>query len=362
MPLAHYFQGMKVACSFALLVAIGVVNHALSTLNAADWPGSGQSYLLSQADITLSLDPEPSGEDFLWDFSGLVHASQFQESWVAPSSTDLFYFPLFAVSNMAQALAIPVIPGLELTDTYQFFSKNSSRFAQTGLAGKFSGIPLPIAFSQEDRWAEFPMNYGDTLRSASSFLFSLPGVIDLREERLRRARVDGWGTLITPFGSFEVLRQRAELDIRDSLSGSLGEFVVERRSIEYRWLGAGSGIPLLQIDVQEAAGISAISRIVWLDSLRSSEPPPSGLSEQAWNNLRIGPNPARDVIRISGILPLAQRCQPVLYDALGRPCKNWPEVSLGPGQVEQILSLDGTAPGVYWLGGIGAGGMPLRIE
>jgi hypothetical protein len=350
-PVRPYLHRMcRVTWSIVMITLLQPrIASAQITINAADWPSSGQTFVLSQADISTSLDPEPTGADFLWDFSSLEPASQYEERWVAPTSTDFFYFPLFGSANMAQSLDLPLVPGFELTDAYLFFSKNSSRFAQTGLAGKFSGIPLPIAVSPEDRWAEFPMNFGDTLRSESAFELLVPGIAELREERLRRAQVDGWGTLITPFGSFEVLRQRAELAIRDSLSGSLGELVVERRSIEYRWLGLGSGLPLLQVDVQDIGGVEAISRIVWLDSLRSTEPPPSGLNDQAWQSLSISPNPAHDVIRISGHLSHPVRWEPVLYDASGREVMRWPEIVMGPGLIEQRLWIKDTLRGVYLL-------------
>jgi hypothetical protein len=160
--------------------------------------------------------------------------------------------------------------------------------------------------------------------------------------------VDGWGTLITPYGTFDVLRQIAIVNIRDSLSGSLGEFVVERQTIEYRWLGAASGVPLLQIDVQVLGETPVISRIAYQDSLRNDEPP-LGLPTTALADVALFPNPAREQLWLQGSTSAATEINLQLVDASGRTVQSWPAQTLPAGTFTLPLKLNNCSTGLYWL-------------
>ncbi|MBI1193219.1 MAG: hypothetical protein GC205_08600 [Bacteroidetes bacterium] len=337
--------------TFVLSVLLGVLTTAANaqlTLTSADFPATGQTYRISLADTLLAIDPAPTGEDFTWDFSFLEPVSQSEEGWVTPFETNILYFFLFGTSNMAQELSLPVIPGLELTDAFNFYQRNSGAFSQTGLAGLFTGIPIVIAFEDADRIAAFPLTYGSIDSDASAFEFEVPTLAALREERQRESLVDGWGTLITPYGTFDVLRQIAILNIRDSLSGSLGEFVLERQTIEYRWLGAGTGVPLLQIDVQVLGETAVISRIAYQDSLRSVEPP-VGLTTPLLSNAQLFPNPAQNQVWLQGTTSRPTEMSLQLLDALGRTVRTWPPQQLPAGNFSLPLNLNGCSAGLYWL-------------
>ncbi len=316
------------------------------TITAADLPSTGNTYRISLADTLLALDPEPTGEDFTWDFSFLDPITQFEENWVSPLETDILYFLLFGISNMAQSVALPAIPGLELTDAFNFYEKNSSAFAQTGLAGKLAGLPVVIPFDDEDRVVEFPLEYGNTERDESEFSVVVPSIAELREERVRESIADGWGTLITPYGTFDVLRLKSVIEIRDTLSGSLGNFLVERLTIEYRWLGAGQGLPLLQIDLQETSGLSFITRIAYLDSLREE---PIGFTEPSISEWSLLPNPALSTVLLRGSIKKQISLEPILIDGTGRVAKQWPVIDAQSGHLECQLDLSGCPPGMYWL-------------
>ena len=331
-----------------LIVWVTFSSTAQITLTSADFPASGQSYRISLADTLLALDPEPTGENYSWDFSFLEPLSQSEEAWVTPFETNILYFLLFGTSNMAQEVALPPIPGLELTDAFNFYQRNSGSFSQTGLAGLFTGIPIVIPFEDADRIAAFPLTYGSTDSDASVFEFEVPTIAALREERLRESLVDGWGTLITPYGSFDLLRQIAIVNIRDSLSGSLGEIVLERQTIEYRWLGVGTGVPLLQIDVQVLGETPVISRIAYQDSLRAEEPP-IGLSMPSLINAQLFHNPAMDLVMLQGSAAAATEIHLQLVDAFGRTVRSWPAQSLPAGTFTLPLNLNDCSTGLYWL-------------
>ncbi len=336
------------------LICSALCCRAQISISSSDFPGTGSNYRISLADTLIGLDPEPSGPDFVWDFSFLQPVTQSAENWVSPLATDILYFLLFGSSNLAQPLSVPEIPGIELADAYNFYQKSSGAFSQTGLAGKFTGIPIVIPFDNADRIFSFPLNFGDEEEDESVFELIVPTLLELREERMRQSEVDGWGTLITPFGSFDVLRHKSTIDIRDTLSGTLGNFAVERRTVEYRWLGEGSGIPLLQIDVQESSGFTVISRIAYQDSLRNNEPVPTGwmptVAGAAQNSsFRLYPNPAGAEVWLSAHLAFAGRLNLELFDQSGRQLRAWTFDPLRADEHQLKLEINNLNPGLYWL-------------
>ena len=346
---ARFARVSRIRLSAGLLglaVLSSVPLTAQISITSADMPSAGQSYRVSVADTLLFVDPDPTGASFTWDFSFLTPASQTVENWVGPFDTDFLYFLLFGASNVAQAIPVPEIADLPLEDAFNFYNRNSANLAQTGIAGKVGGVPLPIAFTNSDILFQFPMNFGNTNNDASEFEFEVPGLAGLLEERERANEVDGWGTLITPYGTFPVLRHRSVVDIRDSLTGSFGEFTIERRTIEYRWLGNGSGIPLLQIDVQEIAGISTVSRIAYQDSVRDFSTGLLSLDQTDW---RVYPNPAHDALRVSGRLAEPTVMHWRLFDATGREAQAWPAEQATLGTYQQRLALGAHSPGTYIL-------------
>lgn len=204
------------------LLPLGLVCIALAAqaqtpivINQNDMPDPGDTLRVSQ---TLTLTGNTylqTGANQTWDFSNLVPLSQRVEKFLTVSSTGATNQLLFnnqlifpnSYSSIAQELALPAIPGgLTLTDTYGFFRETSSQFRQTGYSGVLNGQTVPVAFTSPDVLYSFPMGYQGTDASASGYEINVPGTIYLAHQQIRDILADGWGTLITPFGTFETLR------------------------------------------------------------------------------------------------------------------------------------------------------------
>ena len=62
--------------------------------------------------------------------------------------------------------------------------------------------------------------------------------------------VDGWGTLITPFGTFQTLRVISTIDAIDTVyntSLSAGTNIPRPLKYEFKWLATGKKIPVLNL-------------------------------------------------------------------------------------------------------------------
>lgn len=82
-----------------------------------------------------------------------------------------------------------------------------------------------------------PLTSSSTNSSAYSFNIQIPTLGYYGRQAVRNDEVDGWGTLITPFGTFQTLRVRSELVYTDTLAIDqlgFGFQLPERSEIEYQ--------------------------------------------------------------------------------------------------------------------------------
>jgi hypothetical protein len=131
---------------------------------------------------------------------------------------------------------------------------------------------------------------------------------------MRHNYVDGWGTLYLPTDTFEVLRVRSVLTRTDTVYVTtpfpFGFTLPEPEAVEYKWIAAGMGGPVLQINT--TGGIAAQAEFYYApDSISTAVPQ----AETAMDGLAF-PNPAGDVVFVR--LPERSRGELVVLDGTGR--------------------------------------------
>ena len=270
-------------------------------------PSSGDTIRLSIASpATPGIDLTITGPNTTWDFSQLQWTSQTVDTFFSVSSTGVFAFIFFTSSFATKGPDIAAIPGFQVTGVYNFFGKTSTLYQQNAIGAYLNAIPAPINYTPKDVIYRFPLNFTDQDTSNSAYGISLPNLGSYNATQTRINNVDGWGTVITPFGSFNSLRMKSELTGRDSLyidSLSTGFAFDRPLTREYKWLATGMKVPVLQINTQELGpGNETITSILYRDSVRFL---PVGVEEQNILSLAtIYPNPAIDKLTIS--IPLAK--------------------------------------------------------
>lgn len=253
------------------------------SITSADFHSAGDNILVSNESALTPVDIITTGANQTWDFSYLVAASQDTISFLDVASTGGTYSLFFANfgfnpnrSNIATAFGnVPAIPGLPITitDPYSFYYKSATEYKQQGLGASISGFQTPIAFNNKDILYNFPIDYLDADSSDSDWNFSLPGLGYYGYTQKRVNNVDGWGSLITPYGTFSTLRVVTQIDGTDSVYlDTLGfGFTFPRpQAKEYKWFGTGQKIPLLQINTTNNFGTETVSGIIYRDSLRTT--------------------------------------------------------------------------------------------
>ncbi len=169
---------------------------------------------------------------------------------------------------------MPLGGGVTVSDVVAFYYKSTTLYQQTGYGATINNIGVPIGFNSKDVLYRFPMNFGDTDTSPSDFNINIPNLGYYGHDQVRVSEVDGWGTLITPYGTFNTLRIKSSITGNDTLfldTLGFGFNFPSPATIEYKWLGTTKNIPLLQITMTAGSfgGAPQISSVTYRDSVRT---------------------------------------------------------------------------------------------
>src|SRR5690606_16795685 len=158
----------------------------------------------------------------------------------------------------------------------------------------------------------FPMNYGDQDTSFSSFNVTVPTIGYYKQDQWRYNEVDGWGELILPGNTFQVLRVRSVLQQRDSIhvdQFGFGFATNRPQTVEYKWLAQGMDQPVLVVTT--SGGFNTTARFYYDPAVTT------GVAEAGTDGGgMIWPNPADDHLNIR--LPDDLVGVLVVRDAAGR--------------------------------------------
>lgn len=280
----------------ALLCSLPLTIQSQIVIESNDMPFAGDTIRTSFAFDVEAFDMNLTGEGYTWDFTALRPVNQRLDTFRNVTETPTYFWPSFLVSaNVALRLGSgELLPGIVLDDAYQFFHRSSTAYKDFGYGLILSGIPLPLKFSTPDVLYNFPLQYANNYASDASLEFTLPGLGYLSIERNRTTTADGWGTLRTPFGTFETLRLKSVVYERDSLFADTASqgILVERNYIEYKWLAKNYSAPILQCTDDQLLGRT----IVYLDSIRDLS---VKVNEEKEFSLSLFPNPVSDKLTVS---------------------------------------------------------------
>jgi len=232
-------------------------------ISQSDMPVPGDTLRVSSTNV-VPAGYAHAAMDTSWNFSALQALSQQVDTFQTVASTPSAYqliFVLLGGANLAAPRSGSPIPGIPVSQGFTFYKNSAASFGELGSAFMVQGLPLPAKYDNPDKYYQFPMQPNLTWSSTASFSLDIPNLAYFSTHRYRTNVVDGWGSLTTPYGTFATLRVKSTLLEHDSIyidSLSTG-FPFNRNIIQYKWLGKGKGIPLLEVD-EEGTLVSAIYR------------------------------------------------------------------------------------------------------
>lgn len=192
-----------------------------------------------------------------------------------------------------------ILGPITLSNVYTIYQLNSSEYGGLGVGEEIDGLPTPLVYDSPDVLYSFPLNFGNVDSSHTGYAIAIPTIGFMGEKRKRVNECDGWGTLTTPYGTFNVLRVKSTLTLNDSIYVDALSFGISIPSVtyQYKWLASGEGEPLLEIDAQDVLDTPVITGISYRDSDRTKSAGINQLLSQS--ELKVFPNPVSNKLYFS---------------------------------------------------------------
>lgn len=268
-----------ITLSLALGLSVGPLL-AQITIGQNEMPHAGDDLFRTKATLNPFLNYTATGPAHNWSFTNLAAADQDEAAYQTVASTNLVFAIAYADIFFNPNRANVAKPGVDIAfnqllpiqDPYTFFYRSASSYREVGFGVQLSGLPVPIIFDEQDEVYALPLNYGDAGASHSAWKISIPTLAYYGYQQDRTNEVDGWGTITTPAGSFDVLRVKTTLAGHDTINVdtlSLG-FTIDRPIVrEYKWLAQDLRVPVLQINTAEVFGVEVITDVYFYDAPRA---------------------------------------------------------------------------------------------
>jgi len=269
---------MKYLCTISVLLMIAIsVNSQNITVDDNDMPTPNIYTVSKMANITFN--PDETGNDYTWDFSFLDYDTQVNDTFFSVSDAPYVYQYSYnnpldpehkatVVQNTGTITnAIQVI---EITDNYDYFKNSSSLYVKVGAGSTINGVPTVMKYDDvEYITTDFPVMMDATNSSVSSSGNDIPNIGYYGQTVDRVNLVDGYGELTTPYGTFQTIRIKSILNIRDTIyydDYSFGTAFDRPEAIEYNWYGDNQSIPLLTVKSSVGNNYTA----TYKDSIRTT--------------------------------------------------------------------------------------------
>jgi PKD repeat protein len=257
--------------------------NAQITIVSTDLPTAPRVLNNAVDTVPVGFSAGPKGANQTWNFAGLVQDIAETSTHALPSSTP--YSSDFPGTTNA------ITPD---NVNYGYFTNTSTAFTAKGLAGPLLGAgtnPVSVQFSPTFDLYRFPTNYNNNFSGNYGFVEEASGSsVGQPFDRVRLTftssytdTIDGWGTIITPTGSYQALRQKRVEQTRALVEFKLLSFSpwqtaddIRDTVTTYTWLAKETKGPVLTIAYNSTSG--AISRITY------SLIPPAPVADFSWTN------------------------------------------------------------------------------
>jgi len=349
---------MKKLITFLTLSIATVYSFAQISITSADMPNASDTFRLSTTLDAQGLDPVLSGANFTWDFSTLVPDSQRVDTFFTVGSTPFLYqvffnnpfSPSYNASYAKRGFEIVVPQAVSLTEVFNYIKNSTSAYDNVGFGANINGLPASVKNTPIDKEYAFPLNYTNgttSTTSVSAFDITVPALGHYGQNMERITTVDGWGSLVLPNGTYNVLRVKSILNKIDTVyidQFSFGFTTPRPEEIEYKWLAAGSGIPILKM----VSNLGLVTQIEYQDDFYT---PVSVKEQPKMNNVVVFPNPTKHHLVIDYNSSVAGDLKVNLKDMLGKNVGVVYQNFTAKGTNKLIVNLaqHSIQPGIYFM-------------
>ncbi|MBI1838070.1 MAG: T9SS type A sorting domain-containing protein [Flavobacteriia bacterium] len=294
------------------LLSSNLINAQITVTNN-DFATGGDTVRMSLSSDT-GLDFVQTGSNQTWDFSSLTPSSQVLDTFhsttqipflaqiqfgnFAPTKYKASYFREATTLPLSQLTFLPVT----INNVFQYTRLTADSLTSVGYSMVINDNEIPYKSDTIEKNYEFPMQYGNTTFSRGYTKIDMNPVYDaiLIQHRVHSSEIDGWGSIITPFGTFNALRVKHEINELDSVQITVfGQttWIPLQNPLkrDYEWWTNNQNEPILRISTSDFGGNETISNVQYRDFYRdlSAKVPEINKVEIA-----IFPNPTSDFLEV----------------------------------------------------------------
>lgn len=316
----------------AFLALIPTILFSQITLTSADFADADDTVRISKA-TDNSIDYSTTGANYTWDFSYLTFDSQFRRDYAPATGLPLlinFVFGPLASNNYKATYFLPstdlpidqlgtLLP-ITISDIVQYSKKTNDSITSIGLSLQINGNGIPVKSDTIETRYAFPLNYGDDHYSRGYTRLDMNPIYDAIwiQYRQRYTEVDGWGSVSTPYGTFDALRLKHTITETDSIrmvvfGNQVWIPIPVPESHIYEWIANGEKDAVMRIATTLAGGNETVTSIEYKDFNLTADINELELA------FEIYPNPSADFIHVSN---LSKNDSYYIVDAQGKIVQN----------------------------------------
>jgi hypothetical protein len=291
------------------------------SLTEIDFASPGDTIRFSQSDQT-TFDYSATGAGYFWNFSNLTANNQFLREFTSIGFSPVqFTFGIAATQEYQASYFIPenALPldqvngflPVTLSDPRSYQKSTNDSITKLGYSIKIEGFDVAFKSDTIETKYKFPMDYQQVFSTKGYTLIDLAPAADFKVKQYRYVTsiVDGYGQLALPFGTFEVLRLKREINEIDSIYqsffGAPSWFGAPPfQTIEYEWIGQNKNDVLLKIIVNNANGTEQIQTIEYQDIYLGLD---ASLNEKDFQ-ASLFPNPVNDIVNVQSAVLIQNVC------------------------------------------------------
>jgi hypothetical protein len=291
-------------------VSAVIIAQSPITLGNSNMPTSGDTLRYTSIQLSSVGNYTQTGINSNWNFSNVVATGEGLRSFKSAFQTP--YSILFGLTGYGEKIADTLGAGpLTLTNYYNFYKKQSSpvnAFIADGVGMTYSSIPIPCYYSDKDELYNFPMSYPKYDSTTFKFTTTTGGIIPISYSKAgyRVTKVDGWGTITTPYGTASCLRLITTQYAMDSIKNTIVPFPLGFPNYQrsYQWLTLSSKIPFMEVS-GTLIGNNFLPTVARYRGYDKTEKNLTALNEdQITKEIRFFPNPVKDLLWLEGFKAL----------------------------------------------------------
>jgi len=300
------------------------------TLESTDYLQAGDTARISQT-TDGTIDYQTTGANSVWGFTYLQAETQsLADPFLVQNASFLVqlrfgsFAPARYISDYYNTYSgIPFdqfgafLP-VNIEDLFRFTKIDSDSVSYPGYSMLIDGNDIPFQSDTIEVPLRFPLEFGDNYSSRAYSKVDFNPIFNgiFIQYRQRESEVDGFGSLLTPYGSFNAIRVKHTIEEQDSLYVDAFGFAtwvplnLPTQRI-YEWWAKDELVPVMKIETQEINGDEVVTLIEYKDDYL-------GLTAQLTEEditISTYPNPSKEVLYIETNSPITSV---VLYSTEGK--------------------------------------------